>query len=203
MLGRAPYKRFLYRRVPFLTPGCAAVASAIVAVYETERLIVRPWTHDESDVDRIFDTYSRWEVARWLGAAPRALTAREEADAAVDRWAARGGEDGRFGVWAIEVRDTGVVAGTVLLVNLPESEEIEVGWHLHPDSWGHGYATEAARGAIAKGFAEGLSEIFAVVRPDNERSLAVCRRLGMTHLGPSDRWYGQTLELFRSRVGAE
>jgi RimJ/RimL family protein N-acetyltransferase len=169
-----------------------------VAVYETERLIVRPWTHDESDVDRIFDTYSRWEVARWLGATPRALTAREEADATVDRWAGRGSEDGRFGVWAIQVRATGAVAGTVLLVNLPESEEIEVGWHLHPDSWGHGYATEAARGAIAKGFGEGLSEIFAVVRPDNERSLAVCRRLGMTHLGSSDRWYGQTLELFRT-----
>jgi RimJ/RimL family protein N-acetyltransferase len=175
-----------------------AVKVAIVAVYETDRLVIRPWTHDESDVDRIFDTYSQWEVARWLGATPRALTAREEADAAVDRWAGRGSEDGRFGVWAIQVRDTGVVAGTVLLVNLPESEEIEVGWHLHPDSWGHGYATEAARGAIAKGFAEGLREIFAVVRPDNERSLAVCRRLGMTHLGPSDRWYGQTLELFRS-----
>jgi RimJ/RimL family protein N-acetyltransferase len=177
-----------------------------VAVYETERLVIRPWTHDESDVDRVFDTYSRWEVARWLGATPRALTAREEAAAAVDRWAGRASADGRFGVWAIEVRDTGsaagggrrnTVAGTVLLVNLPDSEEIEVGWHLHPDSWGHGYATEAARGAIAKGFAEGLDEIFAVVRPDNERSLAVCRRLGLAHLGPSDRWYGQTLELFR------
>jgi RimJ/RimL family protein N-acetyltransferase len=169
-----------------------------VAVYETERLIVRPWTHDESDVDRIFDTYSRWEVARWLGATPRALVAREEADAAVDRWAGRASADGRFGVWAIEVRDTGTVAGTVLLVNLPESEEIEVGWHLHPDSWGFGYATEAARGAIAKGLAQGLSEIYAVVRPDNERSLAVCRRLGLTHLGRSDRWYGQTLEVFRT-----
>jgi len=168
-----------------------------VVVYETERLIVRPWTHGESDVDRIFDTYSRWEVARWLGATPRALTAREEADAAVDRWAGRASADGRFGVWAIEVRDTGALAGTVLLVNLPDSEEIEVGWHLHPDSWGYGYATEAARGAIAKGFTEGLDEIFAVVRPDNERSLAVCRRLGMTHLGSSDRWYDQALELFR------
>jgi RimJ/RimL family protein N-acetyltransferase len=75
---------------------------------------------------------------------------------------------------------------------------VEVGWHLHPDSWGHGYATEAARGAIAKGFAEGLDEIFAVVRPDNKRSLAVCRRLGLTHLGRTDRWYGQALELFRT-----
>jgi hypothetical protein len=30
--------------------------------------------------------------------------------------------------------------------------EVEVGWHLHPDSWGHGYATEAARAVIDRGF---------------------------------------------------
>jgi RimJ/RimL family protein N-acetyltransferase len=170
-----------------------------VAVYETERLVVRPWTHRESDVDRIFDTYSRWEVAQWLGATPRALTSRDEAAGAVDRWAARSDPDPLYGVWAVEVRETGTVAGTVLLVPLPESEEVEVGWHFHPDSWGHGYATEAARGAIERGFAAGLDEIYAVVRPDNEPSLKVCRRLGMTHLGPSDRWYGATLEAFRIR----
>jgi RimJ/RimL family protein N-acetyltransferase len=182
--------------VPFLARA-SAVAFAIVAVYETERLIVRPWTHDESDVDRIFDTYSRWEVARWLGATPRALTAREEADAAVDRWAGRASEDGRFGVWAIQVRETDAVAGTVLLVNLPESAEIEVGWHLHPDSWGHGYATEAARAVIERGFAAGVPEVYAVVRPGNEASMAVCRRLGMAPLGRLRRWYDVELEAFR------
>jgi RimJ/RimL family protein N-acetyltransferase len=173
-----------------------------MAVYETPRLVVRAWTHDESDVDRIFDTYSRWEVARWLGATPRVLESREEAEKVVDRWAGRGEDDDRFGVWAIEVRETGVVAGTVLVVELPDpaetgTGEVEVGWHLHPDSWGYGYATEAARGAVERGFAGGLEEIFAVVRPDNERSLAVCRRLGMTHLGLTDRWYDSQLELFR------
>jgi RimJ/RimL family protein N-acetyltransferase len=96
------------------------------------------------------------------------------------------------------VRSTGVAAGTVLLVSLPDSEQVEVGWHFHPDSWGLGYATEAARGALAHGFAHGLREIFAVVRPGNERSLALCRRLGMAGLGLTDRWYDTSLELFRS-----
>jgi len=41
------------------------------------------------------------------------------------------------------------------------------------------------------------------VRPDNDRSLAVCRRLGLTHLGATDRYYEQTLELFRVRRGGE
>jgi RimJ/RimL family protein N-acetyltransferase len=35
-----------------------------------------------------------------------------------------------------------------------------------------------------------------VVRPDNEPSLAVCRRLGMRPLGRTDHWYGLELESF-------
>jgi RimJ/RimL family protein N-acetyltransferase len=172
--------------------------------WQTERLVVRPWTHGESDVDRIFDAYSRWEVVRYLGSAPRTLRTREQADAAVDRWAQRSTPDGRYGLWACEVRQTGVVAGTVLLVPLPpdvdgREGEIEVGWHFHPDSWGHGYATEAARSVLDKGFGDGLDQIYAVVRPENEASSAVCQRLGMTPLGRTNRWYGTELELFEAR----
>ncbi len=162
--------------------------------FDTERLRVRPWTHDDADLDRLFDTYRRWEVSRWLGATPRSMQSRDEAGGVVDRWAARA--EGPLGVWAIEVRETGLVAGTVLLVRLPDSDEVEVGWHLHPDSWGHGYATEAARGAIEHGFAHDISEVYAVVRPGNEPSVAVCRRLGMRALGRTDRWYGTELEAF-------
>jgi RimJ/RimL family protein N-acetyltransferase len=169
-------------------------------LFTTERLDVRPWTHDDADVDRIFDVYSRWEVARWLGATPRALQSRDEAVAVVDRWAARA--DGPLGIWAAEVRQTGIVAGTVLLVRLPGSTEVEVGWHLHPDAWGHGYATEAGRGAITHGFAHGLDEVYAVVRPDNEPSLAVCHRLGLSPLGRTTRWYGAELEVFRATAPA-
>jgi RimJ/RimL family protein N-acetyltransferase len=174
----------------------------VSAVFETERLIVRPWTLDDADVDRVFDTYSRWEVARWLGAQPRALASRDEAVAAIERWRGRSIPDGRRGVWAAQVRSTGVVAGSILLV--PQSAEgpfagdVEVGWHLHPDSWGQGYATEGARGAIELGFASGLREIYAVVRPGNEPSLAVCRRLGMTPLGLTMQWYAVELEAFRT-----
>jgi RimJ/RimL family protein N-acetyltransferase len=114
--------------------------------------------------------------------------------------------DESTGLWAAQVRSTGAVAGSILLLPLPEpadgpgAGEVEVGWHLHPDSWGHGYATEGARGALAHGFAGGLREIYAVVRPDNERSLAVCRRLGMEPLGLTSRWYDAELEAFRTAV---
>ena len=88
--------------------------------------------------------------------------------------------------------------GTVLLVPLGggTAGEVEVGWHLHPDHWGNGYATEAASGAIARGLAAGLPEVLAVVRPENAASQAVCRRLGMQARGLSERYYGTALEVF-------
>jgi RimJ/RimL family protein N-acetyltransferase len=165
-------------------------------IFETPRLIVRHWTLD--DADRLFDIYSRWEVARWLGATPKVLETREQAVAVASRWSSSW--ESPFGVWAVTVRETGVIAGSVLLIPLPGSgspDEIEVGWHLHPDSQGHGYATEAARAALDRAREAGVGEVFAVVRPGNDASMAVCRRLGMESIGRTSRWYGVEAEAFR------
>lgn len=165
-----------------------------MTVFHTERLDVGLW--EPADRDRCHDLYRRWEVVRFLGRT-KALESVEEADAAIARLRGRCA-DPRFGAWAVRVRETGDIAGTILLVPIPGGDgEVEVGWHFHPDSWGNGYATEAARGALDKGFAEGLSEVFSVVNPANGPSLAVCRRLGMTPLGLTERWYESKLESFR------
>jgi RimJ/RimL family protein N-acetyltransferase len=59
---------------------------------------------------------------------------------------------------------------------------IEIAWRLAFDEWGHGYATEAARAAIAHGFSSvGLHEVIGVTSIDNARSRRVMVRLGMTH----------------------
>jgi RimJ/RimL family protein N-acetyltransferase len=169
-------------------------------VLETARTVIRDWRPDEAD--RFFDIYRRWEVSRWLGAAPAAMQRRDEADARIARWAELIAPDRSRGRWAIERKDDGVVVGSVLLVLLPDGDgELEVAWHLHPDSWGHGYASEAARTVLERAFAAGAPEVFAVVSPDNTASLAVCRRLGMTLLGRTDRYYQQELELFRAAPG--
>jgi RimJ/RimL family protein N-acetyltransferase len=172
----------------------------------TPRLLLREWSESPADLARHFDTYSRSEVARWLGAAPRPLIDPAQALERVRMWRARTAADGPpYGTWALEVRATGVVAGTVLLRPLPRSDgsppaEAEIGWHLHPDSWGHGYATEAARGVAAWAFEAGIPEVYAVIYPGNERSIAVTRRLGMTPLGVTDRWYGVDLEAYVLRA---
>lgn len=166
----------------------------------TERLRVRDWRHD--DAERFFDVYRRWEVARWLGATPQAMTDPAEASSRIARWASRNAERPGEGIWAVERLEDGVVAGTVLLVPLSsERGELEVGWHFHPDSWGHGYATESAAALLEATFDRGVAEVFAVVRPGNDASQAVCRRLGMERLGLTDRYYDSELELFRVGPG--
>jgi RimJ/RimL family protein N-acetyltransferase len=98
--------------------------------------------------------------------------------------------DRRYGPWAIVDQATGLAAGTAMLKPLPNGEgEIEVGWRLHPDSWGRGYATEAGAALVAAGFDEGLDEIWAVTNLDNPASMNVCRRIGMRLLGSTHRWY--------------
>ncbi len=165
--------------------------------YETDRLVVRSWRPEEAD--RVLDIYARTEVAAWLGATPQPMQSLDEARERVERWAALNDEAPIAGRWALERKADGVVAGTVILVPLPDGDgELEVGWHLHPDSWHQGYATEAARGALRRAYDHGLPEVFAVVRPANVASIAVCRRLRMAELGLTDRYYGTTLELFRA-----
>ena len=86
---------------------------------------------------------------KWLGdGEPVLMKDLDEAHAKIERYRALSATP-PLGFWAVEIRATGVVAGSVLLLELPNAEdhEVEIGWHLHPDSWGQGFASEAAPGA--------------------------------------------------------
>lgn len=162
---------------------------------ETERLWIRPW--HPADAARVLDIRSRIEVVRWLGT-PEPVLMRDlaEAEEQIRSW--NGRDDPPCGHWAVEVKATGVVAGAVLLLPLPDGDgEVEIGWHLHPDSHGLGYATEAAATVLARGFADGLPEVLALTDADNQPSQAVCARLGMTYVGTVRKWYEVESRLFR------
>ncbi|MGO4663968.1 GNAT family N-acetyltransferase [Terrabacter sp. 2TAF16] len=165
---------------------------------ETARLTIRPWSHDEAE--RLLDIQSRIEVVKWLGdGEPVLMKDLDEAHTRIDRYLERS-EAPPLGFWAVEVRETGVVAGSVILLTLPDADdgEVEVGWHLHPDSWGHGYATEAATAVIQHGFDGGLPEVYALTHTTNEPSQAVCRRLGLDDLGIMEKWYADESRVYRT-----
>ena len=163
----------------------------------TQRLTLRPWDpDDEADVRAALDIYRRPEVVEWLSRPPRPSTTEAQARERLVRWAGVAAARPGFGLWAVVPDSVGHPVGTVLLVPLPgadgvPTDDIEIGWHLHPDHWGSGYATEGARELLAHAFDElGLPVVNAVAFAGNEPSFAVMRRLGLTPRGTTDRWYG-------------
>ena len=105
-----------------------------------------------------------------------------------------------MGSWPLFEKATDELVGTVLLKPLPDSDKIEVGWHVARDCWGRGYATEAGRAALMHGFDNlGLDTIYAIVDPENTPSIRVTERLGMRHLGRTSDFHNQSLEFFSIR----
>ncbi|MCC7230705.1 MAG: GNAT family N-acetyltransferase [Fimbriimonadaceae bacterium] len=173
--------------------------------FETDRLIARTWTLD--DAESAFLMYGNPVVMRYLGANGAAATIpsieamRERLQQNLDKYATDPELHGY--VWAaLERKSDGVLVGTTLLKPIPFSDEIpatdiEVGWHLIPEYWGNGYATESGRGAIDYGFQKlGLSEIHSVAYAENAASIKVMDRLGLRHLGKTSIYYNVEVEHF-------
>src|SRR5690606_6273507 len=58
--------------------------------------------------------------------------------------------------------------------------QVQIGWTLRADHWGHGYAREAAEAMLALGFARlGLTSVFAQTSERNDASWRLMERLGM------------------------
>lgn len=169
-----------------------------MSILRSERLTLRPYTLD--DVDFVFDMYSRWEVQRYLGRTPRVMADRDEAAERVRAWAEL--DHPLSGIWLIVETETGERLGTALLKELPASGaaepsgDIEVGWHLHPDAWGRGIASEAATAVLAHAAQQGLQRVLAVVYPENLASQRVAERIGMRSLGLTRAYYDVECVLF-------
>jgi len=138
----------------------------------TERLILRPWCDEDREPFAALNTDPA--VMEYFPS----LLSREQSDAMVDRIVGHFEREG-FGLWAVEAPGAPFIGFTGL--QRPSfMDAVEVGWRLARPYWGAGYATEAARASLAWGFAHlGLSEIVAMVVPDNVRSQRVMEKLGM------------------------
>ncbi len=144
-------------------------------VVETERLILRRLTAD--DVDAMFAVIGDPETMKYY---PEKLN-REDAV----RWVARSHERYRtdgYGLFAVVLKADGEVIGNCGLMRQDVEGEslLEVGYHFRRDHWGHGYATEAARGCMEYAFRQLAAErIVSLIVPENVPSRRVAERNGM------------------------
>jgi ribosomal-protein-alanine N-acetyltransferase len=140
------------------------------------RVVLRPWRDEDRAAFAAMNADAR--VMEFL---PKPLS-RAESDALVDRIQAHFTTHG-FSLWAVEVPESPFIGFTGLSTprfSAAFTPCVEVGWRLALEHWGKGYATEAARLALAYGFeTAGLDEIVSFTTVANLRSRAVMERLGM------------------------
>ena len=146
------------------------------APIRTERLVLRLMT--PADVEDVHAYQGREDVCRYLLHEPRD---REEVVDAVTKYAAatRLAEEHDWIEPAIEL-DGRVIGHMFLSIGSLESRGAEIGWTLHPDFQGRGYAAEAAAAVLDLAFdVLGLHRVRAELDPRNDDSIALCVRLGM------------------------
>lgn len=170
---------------------------------ETDRLRLR--AVEPGDLDAFAPFMADPEVMRFIGAE---TLSREETAERMKVWRERFERDG-YGQFVLERMEDGVVVGRcgLLAWQLPDwtittvsqahdPYELELGWMLGREHWGHGYATEAARAVRDHTFgALGRGRLISLIAVENRASAAVAARLGMKiesatrmHDMPVDIW---------------
>ena len=170
---------------------------------ETERLILRP--PDLADLERWADMMSDPDAMRFIGGvAPKPLAWRAIMQMA-GAWSLTG-----VAMFSVLEKSSGRWIGRVGPWEPFGWPGAEVGWALHRDAWGKGYAYEAA--VAAMDYAFGVLDwpsVIHCINPLNEPSRTLARRLGSTIQRQSnmpapiehevvDVW-GQTRDTWRAR----
>jgi RimJ/RimL family protein N-acetyltransferase len=164
----------------------------------TLRLVLRPWRLDDDLAACAI--YGSPEVARWLCPALPIIADRTKMRRVLEAWIGESDTTGLpLGRWAIADKSSGDVIGGVALLPLPPGgTDLEIGWQVSPKAWGYGYGAEAGHAVAHQAFENpGISEVFAVVRPENRRGVATARRVRMEWVGETDKYYNLTLQVYR------
>ncbi len=149
-------------------------------VIETERLILRAL--QPIDVVVFFEMDSNPEVHKYLGNNP--IKTMEQALEQIN-YVRQQYEDNGIGRWAVIEKSSGHFIGWsgLKLMTTEVNNHInfyDVGYRLHPQFWGKGYATESAKAAIAYGFTQmNLTEIIGTADTKNIQSRKALEKCGL------------------------
>ena len=146
----------------------------------TRRLLMRGWR--DADLGSFAAMGADPEVMRYFPFRHDRADSDRVAQSIQDRFRVWG-----YGFWAVESVEApfiGFVGLSRVSFRSEFSGAIELGWRLGRRYWGKGYATEAARAALAFAFDRAEApEVVAFTPEINARSIAVMERLGMRHDG--------------------
>ncbi len=163
---------------------------------ETPRLRLRLFRDD--DLDAYADMCADAEVMRYIG--ERKPMTRSEAWRHMAMMLGHHHLRG-YGLWAVEEKTTGEVAGRVGIWRPEGWPGLEAAWTLRRSHWGKGYATEAAAAAIAYAFSElKAAHVISLIDPQNAASICVAERVG-ERLEGATQISGNTVQVYGIRPG--
>lgn len=111
--------------------------------------------------------------------ADRGVRSLEQARDYLRNGALRSYAEHGFGMYAVQLKDTGTLIGNCGLVRREGLDGPDLGYALLPDHCGRGYACEAALAVIADARTRlGITRLQAIVNPDNAASIGLLQKLG-------------------------
>jgi len=146
---------------------------------QTKRLILRPWK--KKDLETFAELNQDLQVMEYFPSLKSYKESQEEYHRIVKDFKKEG-----FGLWAVSIIGGADFIGFIGLNRVKFAAHftpaIEIGWRLIADFWGKGYATEGALACLKYGFETlHLNEIVSFTTLANKRSIAVMKRIGMSH----------------------
>jgi [ribosomal protein S5]-alanine N-acetyltransferase len=148
-------------------------------ILETDRLLLRTFTGDDAQL--IYELNEDPDVIRYTGDPIRDIShARQVLEQTIlPQYALN-----NYGRWAVHIKENLRFIGWCGLKNRPERNETDLGYRFMKDSWGKGYATEAAFACLIYGFEKlGIPRIVGRAMPENRASLKVLEKCGMKYIG--------------------
>ncbi len=145
-------------------------------VIETSRLRLRHMRHD--DLDALFQIWGDPHAMRFYPAPLTREQLAERMEVNLQRYANIG-----HGLYTILLKTTGEIMGDCgpTIQRVDDVDEVEIGYHLIPRFWGHGYAAEAARATRDWAFEHlPCPRVISLIRPENVPSQNVARRNDMS-----------------------
>jgi RimJ/RimL family protein N-acetyltransferase len=161
---------------PLNNPSCPM---AELPVIETKRLILR--VPQLSDLDRWTEFQTDPIATKYLGGPQTGSLAWRSLMAMAGAWHVCG-----VSMFSVVEKASGRWMGRIGPWRPAGWPGDEVGWGLHQDAWGKGFATEAAVAAMNYAVdVLGWSEIIHTIDPENTASIRLAQRLGSSNLGPT------------------
>jgi ribosomal-protein-alanine N-acetyltransferase len=153
----------------------------IMEIVQTERLVLRDF--EQADWEAVHSYGSDLEVVRYMDWGPNI---EKETKEFIERAITHTKEKPR-GTYTLAIvlkQENKLIGGCGLYVSSPENREGWIGYCLHRDFWGQGYATETAKALLKFGFDQlNLHRIFATCQPANVASARVLEKIGMQREG--------------------